>query len=95
MWIAEDVSEEQVCGWAQQDREQERQEYEVRTWLRSTDIETIHSIFDVVFGGSDEAIELYDKAFKAVLSGKTFDLRDEILPMLLDEYKFWSEVAYK
>lgn len=95
MWIAEDVSEEQVCGWAQQDREQERQEYEVRTWLRLTDIETIHSIFDVVFGGSDEAIELYDKAFKSVLSGKTFDLRDEILPMLLDEYKFWSEVAYK
>jgi hypothetical protein len=95
MWIAEDVSEEQVCGWAQQDREQERQEYEVRTWLRSTDIETIHAIFDVVCGGSDEAIELYDKAFKSVLSGKTFDLRDEILPMLLDEYKFWSEVAYK
>lgn len=81
--------------WEIQAREYRRQEYEIESWLKMSDAETIHKVFEEVTGGSDKAIELYDRAFKAVLEGKTFDMREEVLVMLMDDYRTWEKAAYK
>lgn len=90
--FAHQISNEQ---WEIQAREYRRQEYEIESWLKMSDAETIHKVFEEVTGGSDEAIALYDRAFKAILEGKTFDIREEVLVMLMDDYATWEKAAYK
>lgn len=90
--FAHEIGDEQ---WEMESSEYRRQEYEIESWLRSTDVETVHRVFEEVTGGSDEAIALYDRAFKAVMSGTTFDIKEEVQIAFMGDYKTWVKVAYK